>query len=100
MIGRKVSGVKLDSLANLHTDVQLDVLVDETLPGWSHLDEIKWLVGGGHVEGGLGARDHVEAGDDDHVDATTVDGDPAQAGGGGEDEVQVGDEGEEGDEDA
>jgi len=86
MIWRKVSGVKLDSLANLHTDVQLDVLIDETLPGWSHVDEIKWLVHGGHVDGGLGARDHVEAGDDDHSNAEVSDEKGAENGGNGEEE--------------
>jgi len=95
MIWRRVAGVKLDSLVNLHTDVQLDALIDETLPGWSHVEEIKWLVNGGHVDGGLGARDLVEAGDDEHSGAIE---DKADVGGvAGDEEALEEDEGEEAD---
>ena len=63
MLWRKVANVKLSSITDLFTDVPLDVLIDETLPGWSYIDEINWHLGGGHVDGGPGSKDIIEGAD-------------------------------------
>jgi len=68
MLWRNVANVKLSQLTDLITDMPLDVLIDESLPGWSYTDEINWYLSGGYVEGGLGSRDIVEAIDSSHDD--------------------------------
>lgn len=111
MLWRKVANVKLEKLTDLITDLPLDVLIDESLPGWSYIDEVNWYLSGGHVEGGLGGRDVVEAIDASHDEkGNSGDGgdesgdgggdsnggdDNENTKGGGDDEMEVDDEGSE-----
>lgn len=86
MLWRKVSDKPLDSLPDLVTDLPLDVLIDETLPGFDPVEEMKWYAQGGHVDGGLGGRDVVEA-----IDASTdskVEVEEAGGSGGGGEEPE------------
>lgn len=87
MLWRKVSGTKLNSLTDLYTDLPLDVLIDETLPGFSYLDELAWLANNGIVEGGAGGRDVVdgsdsrtngEASSENNKNGKNLDGDEAE----------------------
>jgi len=84
MLWRKVANVKLEKLTDLITDMPLDVLIDESLPGWSYTDEINWYLKGGHVEGGQGGRDVAEAIDPSHD--SKVESGEADSGGASEDE--------------
>lgn len=68
MLWRKVANVPLDKLTDLITDAPFDVLIDESLPGWNWIDEVNWYLSGGHIEGGQGGRDVVEAIDTSHDD--------------------------------
>ena len=104
MLWRKVANVKLEKLTDLITDMPLDVLIDETLPGWNYVEEVNWYLGGGHVEGGLGGRDVVEAIDTSHDSKVSegADGSNGDEGtgdetgkGSGDEELEVEDENDE-----
>jgi hypothetical protein len=86
MLWRKIAGVKLNSAAEIFTDIGMDVLIDETLPGWSTPDELKFYANGGHIKGGLGATKEI--------DESTGNSGVSVVGGGGNNNVGGGNDGE------
>jgi hypothetical protein len=88
MLWRKTANMPLESLTDIVTDLPLDVLIDDTLPGWDFEEEIKWYSQGGHVDGGLGGRDVAEPIEPASKEEEEEGGEEAEEVGGGEEEEE------------